>query len=211
MSPAARRRLAPEDRREQLLDAALALAAGGDVSTVSVEDLAAQAGVSEGLLYHYFPTKQALVVAAVRRAADAFLADLHTAAGGDGSPVERLTAGLGAYLDHVEAEPNGWRAIFSARTGELLVIAADIEQQSMALVTDALGIERPSPTLTVALAAWAALERETCLGWLEHPDIPRVVVEDLLLTSFLATITAVGRHDPEAGAAFDELMGPDPP
>jgi AcrR family transcriptional regulator len=74
-----RRRLAPERRTEQLLDAALTLAAGGDLAALSVEDIAREAGVSVGLLYHYFPTKQALVTAAVRRAAAAFVDDLRAA------------------------------------------------------------------------------------------------------------------------------------
>jgi AcrR family transcriptional regulator len=49
-------------------DVAVELAAGGDLSAVSVQDIAARAGVSEGLLYHYFPNKDALLLAAVRRA-----------------------------------------------------------------------------------------------------------------------------------------------
>jgi DNA-binding transcriptional regulator YbjK len=51
------------ERREQLLDAAVELAAGGDLSALSVRDIAAHAGISEGLLFHYFPTKDALLLA----------------------------------------------------------------------------------------------------------------------------------------------------
>jgi AcrR family transcriptional regulator len=63
------RRLTADQRRKQLLDAVSTLAADPDVEALSVEELAAHAGVSEGLLHHYFPSKQALVLAAVRRAA----------------------------------------------------------------------------------------------------------------------------------------------
>jgi AcrR family transcriptional regulator len=184
----ARRRLPPEERREQLLDAALAAAAGRDLAAISVEELAATAGVSEGLLYHYFPNKQALLVAAIRRAAGSLLADLRGAAGG--GPDERLLAGLDAYLDHVEAQPTSWRALLQAHGGELAEIGAEIEAESLALTLDALGITDPSTELLVAFAAWAALERQLCLGWLDHPEIPRDRIRDLLIASFVAIVDA---------------------
>jgi AcrR family transcriptional regulator len=198
-----RRRLAPELRREQLLDSAIALAAGGDIASISVEEVAAHAGVSEGLLYHYFTTKQALVVAAVRRAADAFIADLRAAA--VGPPLARLTAGLGAYLDHVQAQPTGWRALLHANTADLAEIGADVEQESLRLALDALGIAEPTAVLLVTLAGWAQLERSICLGWLEHPDLERAAVEDLLASTFIAALTSAGRHDPVAEAALSRI------
>lgn len=183
-----RRRLAPEARREQLLDAALAAAAGRDLAAISVEELAATAGVSEGLLYHYFPNKQALLVAAIRRAAESLMADLRGAAGGD--PDERLLAGLDAYLDHVQAQPTSWRALLQAHGGELAAIGAEIEAESLALTLDALGIGEPDTGLLVAFAGWAALERQVCLGWLDHPEIPRDWIRDLLVASFVAVVDA---------------------
>jgi len=200
-----RRRLSPELRREQLLDAALALAAGGDIAAISVGEVAAHAGVSEGLLYHYFPTKQALVAAAVRRAADAFIDDLRAAAAGP--PLERLTAGLGAYLDHVQAQPTGWRAILHANTADLAEIGDDVERESLRLALDALGIAEPSAVLLVTLTGWAQLERSICLGWLEHPDVERATIEDLLTSTFLAALTSAGRYDPAAHAALTRITG----
>lgn len=59
--PAAlRRRLAPEDRKDQIVQAAIGFFArhGFDAST---RDLAKELGVTQPLLYRYFPTKEALV------------------------------------------------------------------------------------------------------------------------------------------------------
>jgi AcrR family transcriptional regulator len=58
--PAPRRRLAPEDREHQIVQAAIAFFArrGFDAST---RDLAKELGVTQPLLYRYFPTKEALV------------------------------------------------------------------------------------------------------------------------------------------------------
>lgn len=200
-----RRRLSPALRREQLLDSAIALAAGGDIAAISVEEVAAHAGVSEGLLYHYFSTKQALVVAAVRRAADAFIDDLRAAA--VGSPLERLTAGLGAYLDHVQAQPTGWRALLHANTADLAEIGAEVEQESLRLALEALGIAEPTSVLLVTLTGWAQLERSICLGWLEHPEVERAAIEDLLASTFIAALTSAGRYDPAAEAALARITG----
>jgi len=206
-APRSRRRLSPEERREQLLDSALALAAGGDIAAISVGEVAAHAGVSEGLLYHYFSTKQALVVAAVRRAADAFIEDLRAAA--VGPSLARLTAGLGAYLDHVQSQPTGWRALLHANTAELAAIGAEVEQESLRLALDALGIAAPTDVLLVTLTGWAQLERSICLGWLEHPGVERATVEDLLTSTFIAALTSAGRYDPEAHAALVRITGAD--
>ena len=120
--------------------------------------------------------------------------------------MERLPAGLAAYLDHVLAQPTGWRAVFQAWTGELAAIVAEIEEHSSRLITTALGLDPPSPALRVALAGWAALERDLCLGWLDHPEIPRAAIEEILLSSFLATLTAVAHHDPELHAVLAPLL-----
>lgn len=59
-SPALRRRLAPEDRQQQILQAAIAFFArhGFEAST---RDLASEIGITQPLLYRYFPTKEALI------------------------------------------------------------------------------------------------------------------------------------------------------
>ena len=198
-----RRRLPSAQRREQLLDAAVELAAGRDLSALSVRDIAAHAGVSEGLLFHYFPTKDALLLGAVRRAADAMLAALDGAATDD--PLTGLTAGLAAYLDHVQADPTGWRALLAARTGPLAETAAAVEARGRALTLELLGAPEPSLALAAAVDGWAALERQVCLDWLQRPALSRAVVEDLLLSSFLGGLEAAARHDEQARAVLDRL------
>lgn len=199
-----RRRLGPEARRAQLLDVAAELAAGRDLRAVSVQEIAAAAGVSEGLLYHYFPTKDALLLAAVQRAADAMTEALDAAA--QGPPLTALTAGLAAYLDHVQADPTGWRALLQARTGPLAEIATAVEERSRRLTLHHLGADDPSAVLTAALNSWSALERQLCLDWLDSPSLSRPTVEDLLLSSFLEVLQAAARHDQQAQRALAHLQ-----
>lgn len=195
MSPPARRRLDPGQRRDQLLDAALELAAGRDLAALSVQEIAQHAGVSEGLLYHYFPTKDALLVAALQRAADRLIAMLEIDAAGS---LEALEAGFQAYLDHVQADPTGWRAVLQARSGALAEIGASVEHHLRDLTLRGLGVEDPSPVLRAAIDGWAAFEREACLVWLEQPGLPRAALEDMLQTSFFTALQAAARHDEQA-------------
>ena len=58
MKLAKRSRLSTDARREQLLDAGAELLGRRPYDEVSIEEIATAAGVSKGLLYHYFPTKQ---------------------------------------------------------------------------------------------------------------------------------------------------------
>lgn len=205
IEPAAvpRRRLRPQRRREQLLDVAVELAAGADLAGVSVHDIAAAAGVSEGLLYHYFPTKEALLQAALQRAADAMTAAVDVV--GRGEPLQALTAGLSAYLDHVEADPTGWRALLQARTGALADVAAGVEKRSRQLTLSLLEVDAPSPAVTAVIDGWAALERQICLTWVSHPTLTRTTVESLLLTSFLSLLTTAARDDEQAHAVLAKL------
>ncbi|HEU0100956.1 MAG TPA: TetR/AcrR family transcriptional regulator [Mycobacteriales bacterium] len=198
-----RRRLGPAERREQLLGAALELAAGRDLTSLSVQEIATHAGVSEGLLYHYFPNKDALLLAAVQRAADAMTDALEGAVHGE--PLAALLAGLGAYLDHVQADPNGWRALLQARSGALADVATAVEQRSRRLVLGSLGVPTPSPALRMVLEGWSALERQVCLDWLASPEVTRAAVEDLLLSNFLGLLQAAARHDDQVRDVLDRL------
>lgn len=70
-----------EARPDEVLDAALALFIEKGFAATRVDDIAKAAGLSKGTVYLYFPSKEALLEALVRRAilpiADSALATLH--------------------------------------------------------------------------------------------------------------------------------------
>jgi len=67
MNSPTKRDLQAETRRSQLLDIALALFAERGVENVSIKDLATEAGVAQGLIYHYFQSKDKLLSAVFQR------------------------------------------------------------------------------------------------------------------------------------------------
>jgi AcrR family transcriptional regulator len=71
VSDVIRTRLSPEDRRRQLLGIGLRMLVDKPIQDLSLDAVASEAGISRGLLFHYFPTKtdyyDAVIGAAVRR------------------------------------------------------------------------------------------------------------------------------------------------
>ncbi|GFG73501.1 TetR/AcrR family transcriptional regulator [Mycobacterium botniense] len=90
-------------RRRQVLDAAVKIMGKTGFHQMSMQDLAAEANVSVGLIYTYFGGKEDLLLATIMRIQDAFrdqLAPAMNAAGED--VVERLAAGIRRYIEIVD-------------------------------------------------------------------------------------------------------------
>ncbi|MGH3969532.1 MAG: TetR/AcrR family transcriptional regulator [Mycobacterium sp.] len=90
-------------RRRQLLDAAVTAMGRKGFHQMSMQDLAAEANVSVGLIYKYFGGKEDLLLATIVRIQDAFrdqLAPVMAAAGDD--PIEQLAAGIRRYVEIVD-------------------------------------------------------------------------------------------------------------
>jgi AcrR family transcriptional regulator len=91
------RRLSEDERQHLLIDATIAVLSESGLSGATVRRIAAAAGVTPGLVTHYFDGKNALISAAYRRLADQFHADYVAASEAAGSdPVERLRAFVGS-------------------------------------------------------------------------------------------------------------------
>src|SRR3954464_6222832 len=63
-----RARLDVDERRAQLLALGLELFSQRAYDAISIDEIALAAGLSNGLLYHYFPTKREFYSAAIREA-----------------------------------------------------------------------------------------------------------------------------------------------
>jgi TetR/AcrR family transcriptional regulator, cholesterol catabolism regulator len=90
----------PDIRRAELLERAAGLFLRDGYDNVSLNDLIADAGVSKGAFYHWFPSKDALIAALAERSAQEAFAgveDAVAACGGDA--LTRLNAALRAGFD----------------------------------------------------------------------------------------------------------------
>src|SRR5258707_5862147 len=108
-------RLPPEQRRAQLVDAALAVAARQGHAGLSLDDVGERAGVTRNLLYHYFPRGRLDVfLAALERAGDELTGDFIV---DPGRPLgERLSAQTERAIEHAERASEGWQVVCALRS-----------------------------------------------------------------------------------------------
>lgn len=194
----ARRRLSTEERREQLLSVGARLFSESPYDDVWIEQVAGIAGVSRGLLYHYFPNKRDFFAAVVERESGRML---RMTAAVPGVPVrEQLTAGLDAYLKYVETHAHGYRAFHRAdAAGDQAVrrvyrraLAAQERQILAALAADPeFGpVFESRPDTRLAVRGWLAFTTAVCLEWLRGADLEREQVRDLCARALLGVLTS---------------------
>lgn len=185
-TPAGRTRLSPEARRSQLLELGARLFASRSVDEISIDVLAEEAGVSRGLLYHYFGSKQDFRLAVIRHAVEDLVEQ--TAPPAEGEPLERMLISLGVYVDYVLANATLYRSLVRAAAGGTDEIRALYDEGRFALTDrifreDADGeILTDTPQTRLVVRGWSAMAEEMVLAW---ADDPTPMSRDELL-SFLA-------------------------
>jgi AcrR family transcriptional regulator len=192
-------------RREHLLDSGVALLGRRPHTEVSIEEIAEAAGVSKGLLYHYFPTKGEFIVAAIERGQEELAARF--APDESLSPVERLNASLDAYLDYVEQYPAAFATIFRSDSEDPAITEALRAGRAQQLETLIKGIgewedgpvsvER-TPELEAAAQGWLFFVEGAILHSMEHPGIDRKRLRVMLGAALGGAILAAAAARGEA-------------
>lgn len=204
-----RRRLAPEERRSQILDGALRLFATRRPDQVSMEELARECDSSAALIYHYFGDRRGLTLAALTQAADELAVRMAPAP--DAPALVQLADGLAAYLDYLEAHPVSWSALLSASAAgdpEFAAIARQVDDESTRMVVHALGFSTDAQVpelLDMALRGWLEVVKATCLRWLIGGSPARDVLENFLAGAFIGCVQAAADADPACQPAMDAL------
>lgn len=171
-------RMSPESRREQLLDLGVRLLSTRSLDALSIELLAEEAGISRGLLYHYFGNKQEFHRAVVRRAADDLYRLTRPPAEGDGLTL--LHAGVAAYVDYVRANHEGYVSLVRAAAGGDPALREIYEESRRALTDRIFEVADPSdlaalgivegPMTRLLVRGWSALVEESVLHWVADPE-----------------------------------------
>jgi AcrR family transcriptional regulator len=203
MSPAPARprsssRLSGAERREQILDATLALAATAGFQAISIDAVAREAGITRPIVYGHFTDLRGLLNALADRERARALTQLAQVVPAqlDPRPARAIAvAALRGYLDAVAAEPLTWRLVLMPVEGSPAVlrdrVAGDreaIRRQIARLLSAALEREGITAPVDVQLAAHAvqAYAEEAARLVLTDPEgypVERLVAfADLLLT-----------------------------
>ena len=186
--PAGRTRLVTDERRAQLITLGLELFSSRAYDEVHIAELAAAAGISKGLLYHYFPTKRDFYSAALRVAAEQLLAQLQPDP--DQLPLQRLETGLHRYLSYVKHYGTSYVALLRGGIGadpEVAAIIEDTRAACMSRLVSGIGLspaELP-PLLRIALRAWIGTVEAASLEWVLCPEVDASQVVRLLVETLL--------------------------
>jgi AcrR family transcriptional regulator len=200
----ARVRMTPDSRREQLLELGVRLLSTRTLDELSIEMLAEEAGISRGLLYHYFGNKQDFHRAVCRRAADDLIRV--TAPAQEGEPLERLAKSLDAYVDYVQANFAGYTSLVrgaasgnddlqeiyeearSALTDRIFDAAEDVAATG---VLEAFTLE-DTPAVRMMVRGWSAMTEEVVIAWVRDEQAGRALVSrDELLAMVAAALPGV--------------------
>jgi AcrR family transcriptional regulator len=202
-------RMSTDERREQLLNAGVELLTERGYDQVSIEEIAEAAGVSKGLLYHYFPTKKDFLLAALRRGEEELQARLRP----DPAlpPAEQFNAGLDAFLDDVERHPKAYSAIFRRLAGADIEVTELLEEgRRRRMETIVAGIagwddaplER-TPELETAIQGWVFFAEGAALRWLEQGGLDREQLRLILQMALGGAVAAAKAAGDLKAAAID--------
>jgi AcrR family transcriptional regulator len=194
---APRTRLTPDQRRSQLLDLGVRLLATRSLDELSIDLLAEEAGISRGLLYHYFGNKHAFHEAVVRRAADDLIAQ--TTPPTEGEPMVRLLTSITAYVDYVIANHEGYVSLVKAAAGGNESLRAIYEEARDALNSRAFRedaqsdsgegqILQDTPATRLVVRGWSAMTEELVLSWIDDPS---GVTREQLIEIVTASLPAI--------------------
>ena len=174
MPPPLNRRLDPDARRRQLLEAGFELIQTRPFSQVTADEVAKAVGVSKGLVFHYFPTNRDLQVAVVRVAAGELLSRLNVDP--DLTPQERLGTGLEAFVHFIETQPANYLAVARSVGSDpaLMEVFEETREAVVDLILSAIGLDlNPPAGLRIVVRGWIAMVEESVLHWLEGSPVPR--------------------------------------
>ncbi|MGW5525382.1 TetR/AcrR family transcriptional regulator [Streptomyces xanthochromogenes] len=212
MTTGVRRRMGVDERRQQLIGVALELFSHRSPDDVSIDEIAAAAGISRPLVYHYFPGKQSLYEAALRRAADELAGrflEPH-----EGPLGARLLRVMGRFFSFVDDHGPGFSALMrggpavGSSTANAMIDA--VRNAAYLQILSHLDVQQPPARLELVVKSWVSLAESTALIWLDGRRIPRAELELQLVHDFAALAAVSAAHDEEMAAIMLRMLADEP-
>jgi AcrR family transcriptional regulator len=140
-----------KERREQLLDIGRRLFAKRGLDGTSIEEIAAQAGVSKPVVYEHFGGKEGLYAVVVDREVDRFLSMATEVLGGQDT-MEKFETAAVTLLRYIEDNSDGFRILVrdshpASGSGTFASLISDIAGQVEYILADVLKTRGYDPKL----------------------------------------------------------------
>jgi AcrR family transcriptional regulator len=190
---ARRRRLEPDERRAQILTCARKMFREQHYEAVSTTELARLAGVTRGLVNHYFGTKRELYLEVVRELT--FIPEFAVAELAHGSLEQRAAASIDRYLDVIDRNRTMWLA--AVDTGgygrdpdveRILREADEIAADRMIETLGLAGVPTRREELRAMIRAYSGLAKAATREWLTRKTLDREQTHRLLTTTLITLV-----------------------
>ncbi|MFD5553103.1 TetR/AcrR family transcriptional regulator [Streptomyces sp. NPDC127068] len=221
MTTGVRRRMGVEERRRQLIGVALDLFSRRSPDEVSIDEIAAAAGISRPLVYHYFPGKLSLYEAALTRAAEDLAGRFEEPH--EGPLGDRLLRVMRRFFDFVDEHGPGFSALMrggpAISLGESVPVNTvsatnalidSVRQTAYEHILSHLWVEATPPRLELVVRSWISLAESTALLWLDKRQIPRHELELQLVHDFAALLAVSSAYDEEMARILVRILAAEP-
>jgi AcrR family transcriptional regulator len=193
MDVSVRPRLSRGERMEQTLGVAHALFAERGFAEVTMDEIAAEVGVTKPLLYNYFGNKERLYIACMEQAGDSLTKTVGEAISGTDSPGDALGAGVRAFFAFLDSDRAAWAVLFDEtlpNSGEVAEKVAYYRDGIVALVSQSLLAQLPESRrgphrveIEALSAALLGAAEELARWWLRTEAIAAGEAAELLIST----------------------------
>ena len=206
-----RQRLTQDERRRQLLGIGLKMLTERPIQDVALDAVAEEAGISRGLLFHYFPSKTAYYEAVVAAAGRRILRNV--------TPPDDVT-GHEAFVAQIERRHELYRALVEGSLADVggAEVAVTLRERLTDIVLDSLATEPDSTTPHPAVVhAWLAYVEDLAVQGTrpavrEQFDAGATVRHALAALDALSGVAITPSHfSPQDDGAPRHDCGPDVP
>ena len=202
-----RARLTVDERRQQLIDLGRRMFNARPYDAISIDEIAAAAGISKGLLYHYFPSKRHFYVEVVRVGAEHV--QRLTAVRPELAPAAQLRESIDSFLTYVEKNAAAYGHLLRSGVGTDPEASAIVEGTRRAMVDQVLrsiGLADGRPLVRLVIRGWVGFSEGVTLEWADRRDVPRRDVLKLLATAFESTLGVAASVDPRSAPVLNQVL-----
>lgn len=187
------RRLSGIERRRQLVELGVEMLSSEPRELVALDRISEVAGISRGLLFHYFPTKRDYHVAVVEAACARLLERTRPDPGLP--PADQLRQSLDGFVEFVRSNQELYRALIRGAAGADEDLEALFERTRAAIaerVIEHLDAGALTPLVRNAVRGWIGFVEESTLDWLRHGDLDQAALVELQSSALESVLAAAG-------------------
>ncbi len=186
-------RMSASDRRQQLVDVGLDLLETRPIQDLAMDEVAAEAGVSRTLVFHYFPSKGDYFAAVVSSAGERLMEAVPRDPGTDVDT--RLRDMVRAFLRFVARKRGVYVALVRGASGgdpKVLAVLDEVRANHVIRWLDAAEWSARDDVTQLAVRGWLGSLEEVALAATTSP-VPRDSVVELLVQGLIADLERAGR------------------